>query len=279
MIPSIRLNNGVQMPMFIIGTNMQTKDQLRDIVKAALHAGCRAFDTAPNYASGQWLGELINEEISDLGIKRKELFIQSKLDWHAMLAGKEAEFLDKTLKIMGLDYLDSWVMHWPQPDTFVKSYKKMKVIYNSGMVKCIGTCNFHIRHWNKLMESNIEVLPQINQIELHPLRTCVDEVNFCKEHNIATQSYSPICKMMKPVKDNEVLNEIATQHNCSVPQLILAWHISRGVAPINKTTKPSRIADNLKCLDIKLLPEEVEHINSLNQNYKLIVESIACPGF
>lgn len=279
MIPTVTLNNGVKMPMFIVGTNMQSKEQLRAIVREALRLGCRAFDTAPNYSSGKWLGELINEEIGDLDVKREELFIQSKLDWNAMIAGKEEEYLDEALRVMNLEYLDSWVVHWPQPDSFISSYKKMERIYKTGKVKCIGTCNFHLRHWRKLFDAGIDVIPQINQIELHPLRTCVEEVAFCNEKGIATQSYSPICKMLPPVRDNKLLHDMAEKHECSIPQLILAWHISRGLTPINKTTKPSRIADNLKCLEIKLSREDVDAINSLNQNYKLIVESIACPGF
>lgn len=279
MIPKVTLNNGVAMPMFIVGTNMQSKEQLRAIVNESLRLGCRAFDTAPNYNSGKWLGELINEEIAELGIKREDLFIQSKLDWNAMLAGKEDEYLDNAMKVMKLDYLDSWVMHWPQPDTFTRSYKKMEKALKSGRVKAIGTCNFHIRHWCKLLNSGIEIVPQINQIELHPLRTCIEEVDFCNKHGIATQSYSPVCKMLPPVSENKELRDMAVRYGCSVAQLVLAWHISRGLCPISKTTKPHRIADNLRCLEIRFSREDITAINTLNRDYKLIVESIACPGF
>lgn len=278
-IKHVKLNNGNKMPMFIFGTNMLSKQMLYDVVKKALEEGCRAFDTAPNYPSSVWLGEIFRDLLIELNIKREELFIQTKLDWLDMQNNRIHDSFYEMLKTMQLEYVDSYVMHWPQPDTYVSSWKEMEKLYKKGLVKNIGTCNFLLRHWDIFFRSDIEIVPQINQIELHPLRTCENLVDFCSSKGIVTQSYSPLCKMLQPIKESLVLKELSFKYKCTIPTLILAWHICRGVVPINKTTKSSRIVDNITCLSLNLENEDVLKISKLNQDYKLIVESIACPGF
>ena len=136
------LNNGVEIPIFMLGTNIQNKHLLKEVVYAALNEGCRAFDTSPNYQSGAWLGEILQCAMSDLGLKREELFIQTKLDWKDMISNRVEKAFSEMLKTMRLTYVDAYVMHWPQPDTFVESYDfsgKMIVLFatsgGSGITK------------------------------------------------------------------------------------------------------------------------------------------------
>lgn len=273
------LNNGVEIPIFMLGTNIQNKHLLKEVVYAALNEGCRAFDTSPNYQSGAWLGEILQCAMSDLGLKREELFIQTKLDWKDMISNRVEKAFSEMLKTMRLTYVDAYVMHWPQPDTFVESYHTMEMLYHGGATRAIGVSNFLIRHWLKLFDSNITVIPQVNQIELHPLRTCDELLEFCKIKGIVTESYSPICKMVPELKNNKLLLELSHTYDCSVPQLILAWHICKGLIPINKTTKPLRIRENMTCMEINLSAEDIARIDALDRGYKLIVESFGCPGF
>ena len=275
----IILNNGVLMPFFFVGTNLPDKETLEKVVRHALSIGCRAFDTSLNYVSSAWLGEVLKNTLSEYGLSREDLFLQSKLDWNWMISNKVEESLQRNLESLGVEYLDAWIMHWPQPETYIESYKTMEVIYKQGKVRSIGVSNFLMRHWETLCSSGITITPQINQIELHPLRTCDELVSFCEEKGIATQSYSPLCKMIPAIKDNQLLCKLAKKYNCSLAQLIIAWHKGRKLVPINKSSKPKRLEENMKGMFIELSNEDAMAISSLNQNYKLIIESFACPGF
>lgn len=279
MVAQLSLSNGCHLPQVMMGTNGMDFDTLLSICKAAVDNACNAFDTAPNYVSEQYLGDVIKRLGSEYGINRDQLFIQTKLDWKDQMNKCVEGAFYNSLNRLGLEYIDSYLMHWPYPDTFVSDWKILEKLYKSGVVKSIGTCNFLQRHWDKLLASNIEILPHINQIELHPLRTCDDLLAFCKKHNILTQAYTPICKMLSPIKDNKVLNDLSEKYQTSIPKLILAWHVSRGVVPISKSTKPGRVKDNLSCVELNISSEDLTLITSLNEDYKFMVESWGCPGF
>lgn len=279
MVAQLSLSNGCHLPQVMMGTNGMDFDTLLSICKAAVDNACNAFDTAPNYVSEQYLGDVIKRLGSEYGINRDQLFIQTKLDWKDQMNKCVEGAFYNSLNRLGLEYIDSYLMHWPYPDTFVSDWKILEKLYKSGVVKSIGTCNFLQRHWDKLLASNIEILPHINQIELHPLRTCDDLLAFCKKHNILTQAYTPICKMLPPIKDNKVLNDLSEKYQTSVPKLILAWHVSRGVVPITKSTKPRRVKDNLSCVELNISSKDLTLITSLNEDYKFMVESWGCPGF
>lgn len=279
MLAQVKLRDGGRLPSIMLGTNGMEYSTLHDVCIAAYNEGCYAFDTAPNYKSGQFLGKVIKSLNNEFGIKREQLFIQTKLDWKDQMNGKVEEAVLKSLNILGLEYIDSYLMHWPYPKTFVQDWKLLEKFHHDGLVRYIGTCNYRERHWKMLLDSDIEIIPHINQIEIHPLRTCNTLLEFCKKNSIVTQAYTPICKMLPPIAENATLLSLSEKYKCSIPQLVLAWHIHRGIIPINKTTKPTRIKENFSCTEIHIDIDDIDKITSLNEDYKFMVESWGCPGF
>lgn len=267
-------------PKILVGTNSMSQEALMHSVKAQLKFGLAAFDTAPNYKSEGKLGKIIQDAVEKQNARREDFFIQTKLDCIDQINNNVEGAFYKSLKETGLEYLDSYLMHWPYPDTFVDDWKILEKLYKHGLVRNIGVCNFRERHWKKLLDSNIEILPHINQIEIHPLRTCDELLSFCKDRNISVQAYSPICKMLPPISENKILQSLSEKYGKSIPEIILAWHIHRGVAPITKSSKPSRLTQNINsALTLSLSTDDLNSITALNENYKFFVESWGCPGF
>lgn len=279
MIESFTLSNGVRVPKIIVGTNGIDYETLKTICLAAMQTGQIAFDTAPNYVSEKHLGKVIHELINDYGFKREDFFIQSKLDWNAQKDGKVLSAVQQSLRTLGIEYLDSYLMHWPYHETFINDWKTMEKIYNDGLVRTIGVCNFRERHWLKLIDSNPSIIPHMSQIEIHPFRNCSSLLEYCTSLGVLSQAYTPLLKMKPKLRENKILLQLAAKHGTSVPHIVLKWHIDRGVIPVTKSTKPHRVEENTKCLDIHLSPEDTTLINSLDEDYKFMLESWGCPGF
>jgi methylglyoxal/glyoxal reductase len=278
-LANFKLSNGVELPPFVLGTNYMEYPVLKQAVKASLKAGCFAFDTAPNYVSEKILGRILRELQDELGISRETYFVQTKLDWNSEISGKVLDSFDHSLKILELEYIDSYLIHWPYPDFYVKDWLILEQLYDSGRVRSIGVCNFHRRHWDILLNSDIRILPHINQIELHPLRICKDLVEYCGSLGIITQAYSPTCSMIKPIIEDEILNQLASKYNVSLVSLILRWHYQRGIIPVSRSTNPDRILANFNIGGFLISDSDVDLINGLDMDYKFIVESFGCPGF
>lgn len=275
----IKLSNGVSIPVVMVGTNGMDYLILKSVVTAAISRGFFAFDTAPNYISERYLGRVIKELMSEYGYVREDFFVQTKLDWKDQINNNVEGAFKLSLERLGLEYVDSYLMHWPYPDYYIKNWRQMEEFYISGEAKSIGVCNFRERHWSSFFSSDIKVIPHISQIEIHPLRTCTTLLEFCKSRGIVTQAYSPICKMIPQIRDNEVLAGLASKYTCSIPQQILKWHIQRECVPISKSTNPLRIISNLDCISLEISEQDMININTLNQDYKFMIESWGCPGF
>ncbi len=263
----------------MIGTGVSAskdKDDLIKIIGAGLDGNVFGFDTAPSYKSEKLLSQVLNECCAKRNIPREKLFIQTKIDAWQMQQGNIKQFLDKALSDMQLNYLDSLLIHWPVPEYFEETWSRLVDFKKSGVVKNIGVCNVRKRHIVKLLASNDR--PDIIQIERNPLRTCDDEISLCKENNIIIQSYSPLCKMDKRIADDPSINQIAKAHGKSIGQVVLRWHIDTGAVPIYTSRKPERIAEYADIFDFELSSAEISQISKLNQNFKLYLESIACPG-
>jgi len=273
------LSNSVKIPSTVLGTNYMDYPRLKEVVKAAFQSGCFALDTSPNYASEKLLGRILKELEEELGIKREQYFIQTKLDWNAQIEGRVVESFENSLNVLGLGYIDSYLLHWPYPDFFVKDWKTLENLYESGATKSIGVCNFRFRHWEELFKSDIRILPHINQIEIHPYRVCEELIKFCENYSIVTQAYSPTCSMIEPIVNDDILNQLANKYNVSLVQLILKWHNQRGIIPVSRSTNPLRVVQNFDIENFRISHSDMCLINSLDRDYKYIVESYGCPGF
>lgn len=275
----IILSNGVEMPPIVETTNWMDYPQMKELVTAGMKVGFRAFDTARDYGNEPIVGRVIRECLEEQGMRREDVFITTKIGNSQQALGNIEEQIDISLRNLQTDYVDLWLMHWPYPDHYVDTWHKMEIVYKSGKVRAIGMANYRVRHFEYLFSQGVEIMPHCVQFELHPMRTADDIVAYCRERNIAIQAYSPLCRMIKKIRESKELLEIAERHNKSVAQIILRWHIQNRTVPVFKSLKPHRLKENFDIFDFELSAAEMAQVASLDEDYKYHLESASCPGY
>lgn len=276
----IELNNHILMPEMAIGTNWMTYKELYPIVKTGILAGFRAIDTARDYGNEPVVGKVIRDVLYDTGLKREDIFITTKIGNGQQRKGNINQEIEISLNNLETDYVDLWLMHWPYPNYYTNTWEKMECIYkNTNKVKAIGVANYDIRHFEELFAGESALIPAVNQIEYHPLRIVPDLVKYMSAKNIKMQAYAPLCRMIPPLQNSEILHNLSKKYNKSLGQIILRWHNQQGIMPIFKTYNESRFAENINIFDFSLENEEIKAISSLNQNYKYHLESASCPAY
>ena len=267
------------MPVMVMSTNYMDYPLMKEVVIAGLKIGFRAFDTARDYGNEPIVGQVIKDSLKELGMKRQDVFITTKIGNGQQVLGNIDEQINISLKNLQTDYVDLWLMHWPYPDYYVDTWHKMEKVYKQGKVRAIGMANYHIRHFEHLFSKGVEINPHCVQFECHPMRTADELIHYCQNKNIAVQAYSPICRMIPRIRESEILEEISLRTGKTIAQVILRWHYQRGTIPVFKSTKPKRLKENYDIWDFKLSEEEMLKINSLDEDYKYHLESASCPGF
>lgn len=254
------LHNGVKMPWMGLGVfKVEEGEEVVESVKAALRNGYISIDTAAIYGNEEGVGKAIKES----GIPREDLFITTKL-WNSEQGyEKSLKAFETSMEKLGLDYLDLYLIHWPGKDKYKDTWKAFEKLYKDGKIRAIGVSNFQVHHLEDLM-SEAEVKPMVNQVEFHPHLTQKELLAFCKEQGIALEAWSPL--KQGQLLDEPLLKEIAEKYNKSVAQVILRWDLQHGVITIPKSTKEHRIIENADVFDFELSQEEVEKIDSLNQD-------------
>jgi 2,5-diketo-D-gluconate reductase A len=262
-IPNITLNNGQTIPQFGFGVfQIQPKDTVA-AVSAALEAGYRHIDTAEMYGNEAEVGEAIARS----GLDRGDVFVTSKLsnDAHEPDAAREA--FDGTLKALGVDYVDLFLIHWPLPTRydgdFVSTWKTLEEFYREGRARSVGVSNFQPQHLRRL-HGESDIIPAVNQIEAHPYLTQDDVRTFCAEHQIAVEAWSPLGK--GGVLDDPVVTRIAERIGRTPAQVVLRWHIQRGDIVFPKSVTPDRIRENIDIFDFELPGADANEITLLNKN-------------
>jgi methylglyoxal/glyoxal reductase len=261
------LNNGVKMPWFGIGVfKVEEGPELVNAVKFAIKHGYRSIDTAAIYGNEEGVGQAIREGLQEIGISRDELFVTSKV-WNADL-GYESTIAayETSLKKLGLDYLDLFLIHWPVEGKYKEAWRALETLYKEGKVKAIGVSNFHVHHLEELMK-DAQVKPMVNQVEYHPRLTQKEVKAFCLKHGIQMEAWSPL--MQGQLLDNPLLQKMANKYNKSIAQVILRWDLQNGVVTIPKSTKKHRIVENADIFNFELSPEDIEQIDKMNQNHRV----------
>ncbi len=264
----------------IFGSGVSSHKDLTGLVevcRAAIENDIREFDTAPSYRTEEVLCSALKTCLNDLGLQREDIKIQTKIDPIQMYNGGVEDYFKDKLSKMRLDYVDSLLIHWPVHDYFLRTWQSMLRLKDAGYTRKLGICNLRLAHLQEL--ESVGIIPEILQIERHPLNTFPAEVAFCKEHGIMLQDYSPLCKMHPRIKDSATLREVAEHHGKDIGQVVLRWHIDTGATPIFTSTKASRIALYSHVDEFTLSHGEIETISHLNVNHKLYLESLVCPGF
>ncbi|GIP37080.1 putative oxidoreductase YtbE [Paenibacillus sp. J31TS4] len=261
------LNNGKAMPWFGIGVfKVEEGQELVDAVKAAVAHGYRSIDTAAIYENERSVGQAIREALQETGLSREDLFVTSKV-WNADLGYEETlAAFDTSLEKLGLDYLDLYLIHWPVAGKYKDAWRALEALYKAGRVKAIGVSNFQIHHLEDLMK-DAEIKPMVNQVELHPRLSQQALRDFCAQHDIQIEAWSPL--MQGQLLDNPELKEIGARHGKSVTQVILRWDLQNGIVTIPKSTKAHRIIENASVFDFELTSEEMTRIDSLNQDLRV----------
>lgn len=257
---TVKLANGVEMPRLGFGVwKVKDGDEAVNSVKWAIEAGYVSIDTAAAYKNEEGVGQAIKES----GVKREDLFVTTKL-WNAE-QGYESTLaaFDESLRKLELDYVDLYLIHWPVKGKFKDTWRAFEKLYNDKRVRAIGVCNFHEHHLKELME-DAEIAPMVNQIELHPELTQEPLRNYCAEHNIVVEAWSPLGN--GKLLDNAEIKAIAEAHGKSVAQVILRWDLQIGVVTIPKSVHQERIIQNADIFDFELTEDEVAKISALNKD-------------
>ncbi|WCR28760.1 aldo/keto reductase [Paenibacillus thiaminolyticus] len=262
-----RLNNGIDMPWMGLGVfKVEEGSELVEAVKAAVKHGYRSIDTAAVYANETSVGQGIREALAENGLNREDLFITSKV-WNADL-GYESTLaaFETSLKKLGLDYLDLYLIHWPVASKYKDAWRALEKLYKDGRVKSIGVSNFQVHHLEDLMK-DAEIIPVVNQVEFHPLLNQKELRDFTKKHGIQLEAWSPL--MQGELLNHPLLKEIADKYGKSIAQVILRWDLQHGVVTIPKSTKEHRIVENASLFDFELSPEDMDRIDGLNENRRI----------
>lgn len=270
------LNTGDKIPAVGLGTWQSKPNEVREAVKVALQKGYRHIDTAMAYENEHEVGQ----GIRDSGVPREEIWVTTKLDnpWHKRVQ----QGIDTSLKSLGLDYVDLYLMHWPSstdpsdlskhlPDwDFIKTWAEMQKLVGTGKVKNIGVSNFAIKNLEKLLnDPSCKIVPAVNQVELHPNNPSFKLVSYCKEKGIHCTGYSCLGSTDSPLYKNQTLAKIAESKGKTIQQVLLVWGLQHGWSVIPKSVTASRIEKNWEIDGLSLNDEEMKTLDSLPERFKV----------
>lgn len=264
------LNTGAKMPMIGFGVFQIPEEDCKRVVLDAIRAGYRSFDTAASYRNEKALGEAIREAIDTGLVTREELFITSKM-WVQDMKNYDMarKAIETSLSNLGLEYLDLYLLHQAMGNYF-EAYRAMEDAYEEGKLKAIGVSNFFPHVLVNFCET-VRVIPAVNQVELHPFFAQSTALEVMKEYGVQPVAWAPLAEGRFNIFTHPALGEIATAHNCTIAQVVLAWNVCRGVVILPKSTKLSRMAENISVLDIHLREEEISRISELSLDHSEII--------
>ena len=271
-VPLLTLNNDVEMPALGLGVFQSPPAATVAAVEAAMADGYRLVDTAAAYGNERVVGEAVRRS----GIERSEMFVTTKL-WISDYGYEQALVgFDGCLRRLGFDYIDLFLLHHPVPSDFdgtVAAYRAAQEMRAAGRARAIGVSNFSERHLENLI-SQTDVIPAVNQVELHPLFTQHALRDFHAAHGIVTQAWSPLggVNRYRPADASAVKNplehptivELAAKYGKTPAQVVLRWHIEHGISAIPKSVTPQRIAENFDIFAFTLAPDEAAAIDALD---------------
>lgn len=263
----VTLNNGVKMPMEGFGV-FQVPDlaQCEQAVLDAISTGYRSIDTAAAYMNE----EAVGAAIAKCGVPREELFITTKLWVQDSSYDGAKKAIDRSLKNLGLEYLDLYLVHQPMGD-YIGAYKAMEEAYKEGKIKAIGVCNFYPERLADLCET-VDVIPAVNQVELHPFFQQADALELMKEYGVIPEAWGPFAEGKYGIFTNPVLTEIGEKYGKSAAQVAFRWNVQRGVVIIPKSVHKDRMEQNIDIWDFELTEDEMKKIADLDMGHSEIVD-------
>ncbi len=261
-----KLNDHITLPMLGFGTLHIPPAETKKCVLDAFECGYRLIDTAASYFNDKEVGEAIKES----NIPREQLFITTKVWVQDSGYEKTLEAFHTSLKNLGLDYIDLYLIHQPYGD-YYGSWRAMEELYNQGKIKMIGVCNFSAERFVDLY-MNCHIPPMINQIEFHPLFQQKELVGVLNDYHCQVEAWGPLNEGQRDIFNHQTLKKIALKHRKSVAQVILRWHIQQGVIAIPKTVSQKRMKENMDIWDFELDAKDMETIASMDMGYSEIID-------
>jgi alcohol dehydrogenase (NADP+) len=298
LMKALAFSSGDQMPILGLGTWKSAPGEVYAAVREAIRLGYRHIDCASLYGNEVEIGNAIRDAIGAGQVKRKELWITSKLWSNAHGRGNVAGALKKSLQDLGLDWLDLYEIHWPIPlkpsatlpgsatdfespaeVPISSTWEGMEAAVGAGLTRHIGVSNFSVKKLRDLL-AHCKIKPEVNQVELHPLLQQPELVAYCASQGIHMTAWAPLGSADRPdfvkapdapvLLDNAVIKAIAQDRGCTPAQVLLAWHVRRGISVIPKSVTPSRLRENLAAADVELSAADMERIAGLDRGYRLI---------
>lgn len=233
-------------------------------VAHALDIGYRLIDYSFAYGNGKE----IMKSIKKAGLKREDIFLTLRASNIQQYEGTVREDFLRGMERMGLEYVDMFMFHWPVTDYFVNTYKEMEKLYKEGYVKVLGVANCHQHHLQAIIDT-CEIIPAIDQFEVHPLFTQKSLIEFCQSRGITVQAYTPLARNDDRLSKNLILQGLAKKYNKTIQQIILRWDVQLGVIPIPHSLNTKRQFQNIDIFDFELTNEEIKAIDSININSRL----------
>ena len=260
------LNNGVEIPAVAFGTYKAADGKSADVIRTAIEAGYRYFDTASFYGTETYLADAVRES----GISRDEIFIASKLWKTEMGYDNVKKAFERTLENLETDYLDLYLIHWPLPESGYKEWKQldketwraMEDLYQEGRIRAIGLSNFLPHHIENILE-DCTVRPAVDQIEYHPGYSQEAAVQYCKERDILVQAWSPIGRQR--VLTEPLVQELAEKYGVSPARICLKFAVQRGIIPLPKSSSMERMKENLDLYSFELEQEDIWRLATMPQ--------------
>lgn len=260
---AFKLHNGVEMPYFGLGTYLADNDQeVIDAVRMAIDYGYRHIDTAAVYKNEEGVGKGIKES----SVGRGPIFLTTKV-WNSDQGyDSTLKAFEESLKRLGTDYIDLYLVHWPVADKYKETWKAMEKLYEQGVVKSIGVSNFLKHHLEDLL-TTANVVPMVNQMEFHPYLVQQELLDFCQANKIQYEAWSPF--MQGKVFQLDITKDLEAKYGKSTAQIILRWNLQKGVVTIPKSVHKNRIVSNAEIFDFELTADEVAYLDGFHKGERI----------
>jgi 2,5-diketo-D-gluconate reductase A len=262
-VPRTRLNDGADIPQLGLGVFQVPQEQVAEVVRYALECGYRSIDTAAGYENEEGVGEAV----ASSGLPRQDVFVTTKLanGDHGYDAALRA--FEVSLGKLKMDYVDLYLIHWPLPERnlYVETWRAFEKRKADGLARSIGVSNFRVPHLQRILDET-DVVPAVNQIEIHPALQQRELREFCWDQGIVPEAYSPLAR--GEVLRNPLVVELADRYGRSPAQIVLRWHIQEGNVVIPKSVTPARIKENFEIFDFKLSDEDMGRFEALDSGQR-----------